>query len=92
MKTISDFKIVKWNESIIEGFAHFQGFQVAYVVYRDAKSVKKAMKHEWADCVFSTEEAPIPTGINSKKLKQAFPKRVPYSLLTRVMFNGESEH
>jgi len=41
-----------------------EGFQVAYVVYRDAKSVKKAMKHEWADCVFSTEEAPIPTGIN----------------------------
>ena len=42
-----------------------QGFKVAYVVYKELKSLKTAMQMEWEMYTFSTEENPIKTGLES---------------------------
>lgn len=49
-------------------FLSGQGFKVAYIVYKEAKSLRKAVKMKWPKCIFSTDEAPIKTGIESMYL------------------------
>jgi len=40
-----------------------EGFKVAYVVFKDPKSLKKAMKMELKTIILSTDEKPVKTGV-----------------------------
>ena len=55
-------------------FSHFQGHKVAYIVFKNPKSVEKAMGLSALDPkVLSTEEKPIVTGMKSKFKKLNLP-------------------
>ena len=44
-----------------------QGFKVAYIIFKDPKSLKKAMTIELKTNTLSSNEKPIKTGIESKQ-------------------------